>query len=294
MVKAEKSGERDVTFTFDGPGNRELPLIVGQLNVLPKHWWEGTDASGKKRDVGATTLEPPLGNGAYRIKEFVAGRSVVFERVKDYWGKDLNVNIGRDNFDELRIEYFRDDTVALEAFKGDQVDWRSEASAKGWATAYDFPAVKDKRVLLEEFPISNVGRMQGFAFNIRRDKFGDPRLRRAFNLRLRFRGDEQAAFLRPVSSASAAISKAPSWPGMRRTSPAGRSGRPCRKVRSSKSSRPCATRYRRKCSPRPTPIRSAAAPRRCVAICARRCGCSRKPATRSATASSSTSRPASR
>ncbi len=182
VVKAEKSGERDVTFTFDGPGNRELPLIVGQLNVMPKHWWEGTDPSGKKRDVGATTLEPPLGNGAYRIKEFVAGRTIVFERVKDYWGKDLNVNIGRDNFDEMRIEYFRDDTVALEAFKGDQVDWRSEASAKGWATAYDFPAVKDKRVLLEEFPISNVGRMQGFVFNIRRSKFGDPRLRRAFNL----------------------------------------------------------------------------------------------------------------
>ena len=106
VVKAEKTGERDVTFTFDGPGNRELPQIVGQLNVLPKHWWEGTDASGKKRDVGATTLEPPLGNGAYRIKEFVAGRTVVFERVKDYWGKDLNVNIGRDNFDEMRYRIF--------------------------------------------------------------------------------------------------------------------------------------------------------------------------------------------
>jgi microcin C transport system substrate-binding protein len=182
VVKAEKTGERDVTFTFDAPGNRELPLIVGQLNVLPKHWWEGTDRSGNKRDVGATTLEPPLGNGAYRIKELVAGRTVVFERVKDYWGKDLNVNIGRDNFDELRIEYFRDDTVALEAFKGDQADWRSEASAKGWATSYDFPAVKDKRVLLEEFPITNVGRMQGFVFNTRRNKFSDARVRRAFNL----------------------------------------------------------------------------------------------------------------
>ena len=112
--------EREVTFTFDSPGNREMPVILGQLNVLPKHWWEGTDASGKKRDIGATTLEPPLGNGAYRIKEFVAGRTVVYERVKDYWGKDLNVNIGRDNFDELRFEYFRDSTVAIEAFKADQ------------------------------------------------------------------------------------------------------------------------------------------------------------------------------
>jgi microcin C transport system substrate-binding protein len=181
VVKAEKTAEREVTFTFDGPGNRELPQIVGQLNVLPKHWWEGTDSAGRKRDVTATTLEPPLGNGAYRIREFVPGRTIVFERVRDYWGRNLNVNIGRDNFDELRIEYFRDSTVALEAFKADQVDWRSENSAKSWATAYDFPAVKDKRVVLEEFDIRNFGIMQAFAFNIRRDKFKDARVRRAFN-----------------------------------------------------------------------------------------------------------------
>jgi microcin C transport system substrate-binding protein len=181
VVKAEKNGERDITFTFDSPGNRELPQIVGQLNVLPKHWWEGTDASGKKRDVTATTLEPPLGNGAYRIKEFVAGRTIVYERVKDYWGKDLNVNIGRDNFDEIRYEYFRDSTVALEAFKGDALDWRTENSAKNWATAYDFPAVKDKRVVQEEFPNRASGRMQGFVLNTRREKFGDPRVRLALN-----------------------------------------------------------------------------------------------------------------
>jgi microcin C transport system substrate-binding protein len=181
VVKVEKSAEREVTFIFDAPGNREMPVILGQLSVLPKHWWEGTDASGKKRDIGATTLEPPLGNGAYRIKEFVAGRTVVYERVKDYWAKDLNVNVGRDNFDEMRFEYFRDATVAIEAFKADHIDWRSENSAKNWATAYDFPAVKNKRVLLEEFPVRNRGIMQAFAFNARRDKFKDPRLRRAFN-----------------------------------------------------------------------------------------------------------------
>ena len=181
VVKAEQTGEREVTFTFDGPGNRELPQIVGQLTVLPKHWWEGSDASGKKRDVTATTLEPPLGCGAYRIKEFVAGRTVVYERVKDYWGRDLNVNVGRDNFDELRFEYFRDSTVALEAFKGDALDWRSENSAKNWATAYDFPAVKDKRVVLEEFPNRASGRMQGFVLNTRREKFSDPRVRLALN-----------------------------------------------------------------------------------------------------------------
>jgi microcin C transport system substrate-binding protein len=181
VVKVQQTGEREVTFVFDAPGNREMPVILGQLNVLPKHWWEGTDAGGKKRDVGATTLEPPLGNGAYRIKEFVAGRTVVYERVKDYWGKDLNVNIGRDNFDEMRFEYFRDATVAIEAFKADHVDWRTENSAKNWATAYDFPAVKDKRVVLEEFVQRNRGIMQAFTFNTRRDKFKDPKLRRAFN-----------------------------------------------------------------------------------------------------------------
>ena len=181
VVKAEKSGERDITFTFDGPGNRELPHIVGQLTVLPKHWWEGTDASGRKRDVAATTLELPLGCGAYRIKELVAGRTIALERVKDYWGKDLNVNIGRDNFDEIRYEYFRDSTVALEAFKGDALDWRTENSAKNWATAYDFPAVKDKRVVLEEFPNRASGRMQGFVLNTRREKFADPRVRLALN-----------------------------------------------------------------------------------------------------------------
>jgi microcin C transport system substrate-binding protein len=186
VAKIEQTGEREVTFTFDGPGNREMPLIVGQLNVLAKHWWQGTDPAGKKRDVGATTLEPPLGNGAYRVKEFVAGRTVVYERVKDYWGKDVNVNIGRDNFDELRFEYFRDSTVALEAFKADQVDWRTENIAKNWATAYDFPAVKEKRVLLEEFPQRSRGIMQAFAFNIRREKFADPRLRLAFNLAFDF------------------------------------------------------------------------------------------------------------
>jgi microcin C transport system substrate-binding protein len=194
VTKAEKTGEREVTFTFDAPGNRELPQIVGQLRVLPRHWWEGSDASGRKRDIAATTLEPPLGCGAYRVKEFVPGRTVVLERVKDYWGRDLNVSIGRDNFDELRYEYFRDSTVALEAFKGDVVDWRIENSAKDWATAYDFAAVHDKRVVLEEFPIRSSGGMQAFAFNIRRDKFKDASVRRAFNYAMDFEDMNQAMF----------------------------------------------------------------------------------------------------
>lgn len=186
VVKAERTGERDVSFTFDSPGNRELPQIVGQLIVLPKHWWEGNDAQGRKRDISATTLEPPLGCGAYRIKEFTPGRTIVYERVKDYWGEKLPVNIGQNNFNELRYEYFRDSTVALEAFKADLVDWRTENSAKAWATAYDFSAVHEKRVILEEFEIRSSGVMQAFVFNTRRDKFKDARLRRAFNLVFNF------------------------------------------------------------------------------------------------------------
>lgn len=186
VVKAEKAGPHEIKFTFDAPGNRELPTIVGELTVLPKHWWEGTDSEGRKRDISATTLEKPLGSGPYAIKDFVAGRSVTLERVKNYWGEKTPVRVGQNNFDELRYEFFRDTTVSLEAFKADQADWIIESSAKSWATAYDFPAVTEKRVVLEEFPINDSGRMQGFAFNIRRQLFADKRVRRAFNYAFNF------------------------------------------------------------------------------------------------------------
>ncbi|WP_244434772.1 extracellular solute-binding protein [Afipia sp. P52-10] len=181
VTKAEKVGDHEVRFVFDSPGNRELPVIVGQLMVLPKHWWEGSDKDGRKRDITATTLEPPLGSGPYRVKEFSPGRTLVLERVKDYWGVKLPINLGQDNFDELRYEFFRDNIVALEAFKADQADWIIESSAKQWATAYDFPAVREKRVVIEEFPIRSSGRMQAFVFNQRRELFKDARFRRAFN-----------------------------------------------------------------------------------------------------------------
>lgn len=186
VVKAEKLGDREVKFTFDTPGNRELPTIVGELVVLPKHYWEGSDANGNKRDISMTTLEPPLGSGPYRIKEFVAGRSIKLERVKDYWGANSPTQIGQNNFDEMRFEFYRDNTVALEAFKADQADWIAENSAKQWAIAYDFPAVAEKRVVRQEFPINNSGRMQAFALNLRRAQFKDARLRRALNLAFDF------------------------------------------------------------------------------------------------------------
>jgi microcin C transport system substrate-binding protein len=181
ISKAEKTGDREVTFTADASGNRELPRIIGELTVLPKKWWEGADPNGNKRNIGETTLEPPLGSGPYRIKDFSAGHYIVYERVKDHWSNGLNVNVGFNNFDELHYEYFRDTTAALEAFKANVVDWRYENSAKDWATGYDFPAVSDKRVLRDEFAIRNIGVMQAFAFNIRRRKFQDPRVRLAFN-----------------------------------------------------------------------------------------------------------------
>ena len=194
VAKAEETGERDVTFTFDAPGNRELPQIIGQFPVLPKHWWDDKGADGKPRNIAETTLEPPLGSGPYRVKSFNAGRNIVLERVADYWGKDLPVNIGTNNFDEMRFEYFRDTTVQLEGLKGDDYDFRLENSAKNWATAYDFPAVKDGRVVREEFAERASGRMQGFVMNLRREKFKDHRVRRALNLAFDFEEMNKTVF----------------------------------------------------------------------------------------------------
>src|SRR5205823_14302611 len=120
-----------------------------------------------------TTVEVPLASGPYRVKEFVAGRSIALERVKDYWGRDLAANVGRNNFDELRYEYFRDATVAIEAFKADQVDWRTENSAKNWATAYDFRAVTEKRVILEEVADRSSRGVQALVRNLHRGQFND-------------------------------------------------------------------------------------------------------------------------
>ncbi|WP_134497054.1 extracellular solute-binding protein [Microvirga pakistanensis] len=186
VTTAEKTGEREVKFTFNQTGNRELPQIMGQLIVLPKHWWEGTAPDGRKRDVTQTTLEPPLASGPYRLKSFDAGRSATYERVPDYWGANLNVNVGQNNIDEIRYEYYRDATVLLEAFKADRIDFRTENSARNWATGYDFPARQEGRVVLEEFPYAATGIMQAFVLNLRRDKFKDERVRRAFNLAFPF------------------------------------------------------------------------------------------------------------
>ncbi len=186
VTGAEKTGDREVKFTFDEKGNRELPQIMGQLRIFPKHWWEGTAPDGRKRDITQTTLEPPLGSGPYRLKNFEAGRTASYERVKDHWGANLNVNVGQNNFDEIQFEYYRDATVLLEAFKGDRIDFRAESIARNWAVGYDFAARQEGRVILEEFPYRATGIMQAFVLNLRRDKFKDQRVRRALNLAFPF------------------------------------------------------------------------------------------------------------
>jgi microcin C transport system substrate-binding protein len=186
VVKAEKTGDNQVTFTFDSTGNRELPTIVGQLNVLPKHYWEGKDATGAQREITNTTLEPPLGSGPYRLKEVVAGRAVTYERVADYWAKDLPVMLGQWNFNEITTDYFRERTAGFESFKAGRLDIWNENVAKDWMTAYDFPAVKNGLIKKDRFEVSRVAPMQTFAFNLRRQQFQDVRVREAFNLAFDF------------------------------------------------------------------------------------------------------------
>ena len=186
VAKAEQTGKNEVTFTFDVKGNRELPMIMGQLTILPKHYWTGTDAKGNPRDPMKTTLEPPLGSGPYRIKEVNPGRSIVYERVPDYWGKDLPVTKGQWNYDQVRFEYYRDETVAFESFKAGNLDYHQETSAKNWATAYDFAAVRDGNVIRQEVELKTTAPMQCFVLNIRRPQFADRRVRQAFNLAFDF------------------------------------------------------------------------------------------------------------
>ena len=186
VIKAEKVGDRPVRFAFDVNGNRELPVIVGQLPVLPKHFWEGTGSNGEPRDLAKSTLEVPLGSGPYRIKEVDAGRVITYERVKDWWAKDLPVSKGQWNFDEIRLTFFRDESAAFLAFQTGQLDFWQETSAKQWATGYHFDALKRGHVVRDKIPLAGVAPVQTFAFNLRRPQFQDPRVRRAFNLAFDF------------------------------------------------------------------------------------------------------------
>lgn len=187
VERAEKTGERSVKFVFKPGDNRELPLILGQLTVLPKHYWQG-------RDFSKTTLEPPLGSGPYRIKSFEPGRRIVYERVPDYWGKDIALNVGRHNFGEISYDYYRDRTVQLEAFKAGAFDFRLENSSKNWATAYDVPAVHKGLLVKDTFKHKRSSGIQGFVFNTRRDMFADKRVREALSFAFDFEWSNKNLF----------------------------------------------------------------------------------------------------
>jgi microcin C transport system substrate-binding protein len=175
VSKVEILGRHDIKFTF-GPGHdRESVMILALMPVLPKHYWA-------RHDVTKTTLEPPLGSGPYRVSFVAPGRRIIYARVKDYWGKDLPVNRGMYNFDTVTYNFYRDDSIALESFKGGDYDLRREYDIKKWNTGYDFPAVRSGKVRKEEIAHRHPEWLKAFIFNTRRAPFGDARVREALGL----------------------------------------------------------------------------------------------------------------
>ncbi len=175
VAKVEVLETHRIKFHFNQGNNPELPLIVAQLTVLPKHYYED-------KDFGKTTLEPPLGSGAYSISNVDPGRSITYELVENYWGANLPVNRGRNNFGSMRYDTYRELTISLEALKAGDIDFRTEYISKDWATAYNFPAIKDGRVIKEDIPDGNIQRTQTITVNLRQDKFKDIRVRKALDL----------------------------------------------------------------------------------------------------------------
>lgn len=179
VASVEALDPHTVRFEFANNHSRELPLIVGQLPVLPRHYWE-------ERDFTAPTLARHPGSGPYRIAEVEPGRRIVYQRVEEYWGRDLPVNRGRHNIDRLIYDYYRDRDIAWEAFKSGVMDYRIDARAATWAIGYDFPAYRDGLVKRITVPDGQPAPMQAFVFNLRRDKFEDPRVREALSLTFDF------------------------------------------------------------------------------------------------------------
>lgn len=187
VSKVSKVAEHQVRFDFKNSENRELPLILGQLPVLPKHYWES-------RDFSKSTLDIPVGSGPYKIKSFNTGRSITYERIATYWAKDLPVNKGQYNFDEIIFEYYGDQTIALEAFKAGEYDFIVENTAKNWATAYTGDKFDNGTIIKEEVEHEQPVGMQSFIFNTRRDIFKDPKVREALSYAFDFEWTNKQLF----------------------------------------------------------------------------------------------------
>ena len=189
----EVLGPLEVRFRFKGERTRDLPLTVAGLPIFSKAYYA-------KVDFSKSTLEPPLGSGPYAVKGFKPGEYVAYGRRDDYWAKDLPVNKGRYNFDEVRFEYFRDRTAAFEALKAGKIDLREEFTSRDWATGYDFPALKDGRVMKVELPDETPSGAQGFFINLRREQVSGHARAPGDEPRVRFRVDEQEPVLRPLQA----------------------------------------------------------------------------------------------
>ncbi len=188
IATVEQTGPRKVKFSFGDAQNPELPLIIGQLPILPAHYWES-------RDFSKPTLEVPLGSGPYRIADVKTGRSITLERVPDYWGRSHPTNIGRNNIDTLRFEYFRDPGVSRIALVSGDLDRMRENSSKAWATEYtDTRPVQDGKLILKEFPHQRTAPIQGFVFNLRKPMFQDRLVRQALTLAFDFEWSNKNLF----------------------------------------------------------------------------------------------------
>lgn len=179
MASAEAESDDVLRIQFTPQRSRDLHLVIAGMPIFSERSWQG-------KDFEASTLEAPLGSGPYKVSHFEQGRFIEFGRVPDYWAKDLPVNVGQNNFDRIRYEYFRDRTVAFEAFKNGTLNYNEEYTSRIWATGYDFPAMREGRVKKEEIESGAPSTIQGWYFNMRRDTFKDPRIREAIGLAFDF------------------------------------------------------------------------------------------------------------
>lgn len=200
LAEARAEDETTLTLRFAPGRSRDLPLFVTQLPVFSAASFEGSDFE-------APTLKPLLGSGPYRVGRMDIGRLIELERVSDYWGAELPVTIGQNNFDQIRYEYFRDRQVAFEAFKGGAFAYRQEYTARIWATGYDFPALREGRVKREELPDTSPANIQGWYFNTRREAFKDPRIREAIGLCFDFEWTNRSAMFGAYARTSSYFEK---------------------------------------------------------------------------------------